>query len=126
LPTPAVPSITAMAVDASTRVEESVQLGDLGVTSGEAGHVERQLPRQLFPRDRRLFDVGGQQLRVETARVRAWLDAELLGEDRAEPGVPRERLGAAPGPGEHPDQALPQRFPQRMLGDQVGEFRREL
>ena len=51
---------------------------------------------------------------------------QFLGEELTEFRVARERLGAAARPGEHPDQALPQRFPQRMLGDQIGQFGREL
>jgi hypothetical protein len=42
------------------QVQKQLSVGELVSRPVKLATVERQLPRQLFPRDRRLFDVGGQ------------------------------------------------------------------
>lgn len=99
---------------------EAVQLGEFGAAAGEAGDVEGQLTRDFGAGGG--FGVGGEQLGVQAAQVFARFDAELVGQQRAQSGVARQRLGASPGPGEHAHQPFPQGFPQRVLRDEVGEL----
>ena len=87
------------------------QIGE-GVQPGELGLAADQL------RDRRhLPGDGSAQLVVQPAQLGARLDAAVVDEDRAQPLVGAQRVGAAAGAVEGDHQLTPRRLPQRVLLD---------
>ncbi len=108
------------------------ELGQLGGTAGEGGHVGRELARYDGPRSRRPLTgqierrVRGQHPLVQFADHASRLGAELADQPVTQPPVRRQRLGLPAGTVQREHPVLPQPLAQRVLLDQRAQLDTEL